>query len=147
MKNNKDDLSNDIVVKLKLNEKDEIIPIFPNNFNPKEKKKQVQHYYANGELKKIGYSEQSPKDSLSAFKNGQKKGSPSIRTKQMHLIIKQELEKGNCVYVTLKQVEEGKTPKEASDETIEEYKKNNNGLAPEWNKQKNHKKWNDDEDK
>lgn len=123
MKNNKNDLSKLIVVKLELNEKGEIIPNFPDNFNSKEKMKQVQEFLVNGDTKKIGHSEQSPKDSLNAFKNGQKGGSPSIRTKGMHEAIKKELEKGNNVEVILKQVEKGKTPKEQSDEAIEEYKK------------------------
>ncbi|EAI5466700.1 TPA: hypothetical protein R1728_001151 [Campylobacter lari] len=137
----------EINIKLKLNKKEEIIPIFPDNFNSKDKMKQIQKFYVNEELKKIAYSEQSPKNSLNAYKNGQKNGSPSIRTQKMHEAIKQELNKGNDVKVVIKQVMDNKTPKELSDEEIERYKKEHNGTAPEWNKQKNHKKWKDNGNK
>ncbi|EHH9692261.1 hypothetical protein ACSSA8_001594 [Campylobacter lari] len=137
----------EIIVELNLNENGEIIPIFPNNFNFKNKMKQIQRFYVNVELKKIAYSEQSPKNSLNAYKNGQKNGSPSIRTKEMHEAIKQELNKGNNVKVVIEQVIGDKTPKELADEEIEKYKKEHNGIAPEWNKQKNHKKWKDNENK
>ncbi|MCR6573641.1 hypothetical protein [Campylobacter insulaenigrae] len=76
-----------------------------------------------------------------------KNGDLSIRTKKKHEAIKQELKKGNNVKVVIKQVIDNKTPKELSDEEIEKYKKEHNGIAPEWNKQKNHKKWKDNENK
>ena len=127
-------------IELKLNKKDEII--YSNNNNiPKGKVKQLQVFKVDGEIKKFGYSEQSIKDSLGAFKNGQKGGSPSVRTTGMSKAMNSELQQGRKVIVEIYDVPVGKTPKEYCDEKIEEYKNKHNGTAPEWNKQKNKKKW------
>ena len=40
-------------------------------------------------------------------------------------------------------MKKGKTPKESCDEQIDKYKKQNGGKAPEWNPQKNGKRWKD----
>ncbi len=129
-----------VEVELSLN-KEEVIANFPDGFNFKDPMKQVQKFCVNDELKKIAYSEQSPKRSLDALKNGQKKGNPSIRTTGMHESIKNELKNGSKVKVIIESVEPPKTPKDQADEEIKKYKNDNGGKAPEWNKQANRTKW------
>ncbi|WP_395148382.1 hypothetical protein [uncultured Helicobacter sp.] len=137
--------NNNIEVKLSLNEKGQIVPNFPEGFNSNQRMKQIQIFKVRKgtkeETMKIAYSEQSPKKSFEAYKNGQKGGQPSVRTTGVHKAIEEELKKGNEVKVEIKPVEEGKTPREQADEELNKYKEAN-GKCPDWNKQKNKDKWN-----
>lgn len=128
-------------IPLVLNENGEIIPKYPKNFNAKNRMKHLEKFYVNNELKKIGYSEQSPEKSLLAFKNGQKSGNPDARTRGMHEAIKEVLKEGKQVTAVVEEVDKNQTPKEKCDEELEKYKKEN-GRYPDWNKQKNNEKWN-----
>ena len=101
-----------------LNDKNEITPKYPEGFNPQNRMKQLQEFYVGGTLKKFGYSEQSVKASLSAFKNGQKKGSPSVRTVWIYQKMKEALEKGQEVKVKVSEVKGNKTPKDKCDEEL-----------------------------
>ena len=103
--------------------------------------KQLQEFYVDNELKKFGYSEQSVAKSLSAFKNGQEKGSPSVRTVGVYQKMQEALKKGQKVKVIIREVKGNQTPKEKCDKELEKYKSKNGNKYPEWNKKKNNDKW------
>lgn len=130
-----------IEISFSLNENKEVIPIYPEIFDPKKKMKQLQEFYVDNELKKFGYSEQSVAKSLSAFKNGQEKGSPSVRTVGVYQKMQEALKKGQKVKVIIREVKGNQTPKEKCDKELEKYKSKNGNKYPEWNKKKNNDKW------
>ena len=130
-----------IEISFSLNENKEVIPIYPEIFDPKKKMKQLQEFYVDNELKKFGYSEQSVAKSLSAFKNGQEKGSPSVRTVGVYQKMQEALKKGQKVKVVIREVKGNQTPKEKCDKELEKYKSKNGNKYPEWNKKKNNDKW------
>ena len=130
-----------IEISFSLNENKEVIPIYPEIFDPKKKMKQLQEFYVDNELKKFGYSEQSVAKSSSAFKNGQEKGSPSVRTVGVYQKMQEALKKGQKVKVIIREVKGNQTPKEKCDKELEKYKSKNGNKYPEWNKKKNNDKW------
>lgn len=125
-----------------LNPDKEVIPKWNSNVNISNEVKAAYKIRVDGVVTKIGATEQSPKECVSAFKNGQK-GSDvsSITTRKVFEGMRDALLDKKKVTIEFIQVKGEKTPKDMRDELIKEYKKQNNGRAPEWNKQSNKEKW------
>ncbi|MDE5602865.1 MAG: hypothetical protein K2I71_02965 [Helicobacter sp.] len=124
-----------------LNPSGEVTPKWDSNVDISSKIKAAYKIRVNGVVTKIGSTQQSPSKCVWAFKNGQKNGDPSKTTLHVFKEINNALLGKKKVTIEFIQVKGKKTPKDLCDELIKEYKKQNDGRAPEWNKQSNKEKW------
>lgn len=89
----------------------EVIPKWDSNVDISSKIKAAYKIRVDGVVTKIGATEQTPEDCVSAFKNGQKGGDPSVTTVNVSAEIKKALLDSKKVTIEFFQTEDKKRQK------------------------------------